>query len=332
MDKKGNNIGVDVDSKFLVCKCCRGEQSYPIKTFSNDPVGHRKFIRWATQRGQSARVCMESTGVYSLLFAMALDAAEGIEVAVVNARAIKKFAEASLQRGKTDAMDAAMIMEYLIRMPFRAWQAPASETLELQLLTRRVIQLNAEFTRENNRHHAAKRMGGHGRLIANDTAVNMRHLERRVKILEGEIAALIASIPVMQEKLNQLQSITGIADKTGPRILAELIGLPKDMSAKQWVAYVGLDPRPNESGSSIYKPRRISKQGNRYLRNALFFPALVASQKDKHIRAYYLHLIERGKKPKQALIAIMRKLLLAIWAMFQNGQYWQAEKFYKIVE
>ena len=226
---------------------------------------------------------MESTGVYSLLFALSLHTAQGIQVAVVNPRAIKKFADAILQRGKTDAMDAHTIREFLIRMKFRAWVPPKAEILELQLLTRRVIQLNTELTRERNRHHAAKRMGVHGRVVANDTAVNMRHIQRRIDLLDEEILALVKSIPELDEKLKLLQSITGIADKTGPRILVELLALPEDMTAKQWVAYVGLDPKPDESGSSIHKPRRISKQGNKYLRNALYHPALVASRRDIHV-------------------------------------------------
>lgn len=330
MPDKENQIGIDVDSKLLVCSRSLGDKIYPIKTFANDPVGHRKFIRWATQRGQSAHVCMESTGVYSLLFALTLDAADGIHVAVVNPRAIKNFAEASFQRGKTDAMDAVTIREFLIRMPFRQWTPPETELLELQLLTRRVIQLNTELTRERNRNHAATRMGVHGRLVANDTAVNMRHIQRRIDLLDAGILLLIKAIPELEARLKQLQTITGIADKTGPRILVELSVLPPDMTAKQWVAYVGLDPRPFESGTSTHKPRRISKRGNRYLRNALFHPALVASRRDKHVAAFYQHLQANGKKKKQALVAIMRKFILAIWSMFQTGENWQAEKFYKI--
>lgn len=98
MTNKENQIGVDVDAKLLVCSRSLNDRVFPIKQFTNDPVGHRKFIAWATQRNQTARVCMEATGVYSLLFALSLHAADDIEVAVVNPRAIKKFADAILQR------------------------------------------------------------------------------------------------------------------------------------------------------------------------------------------------------------------------------------------
>ena len=91
------------------------------------------------------------------------------------------------------------------------------------------------------------------------------HIQRRIDLLDTEILSLISAIPELAVKLKQLQTITGIADKTGPRILVELSVLPPDMTAKQWVAYVGLDPRPFESGTSTNKPRRISKRGSKYL-------------------------------------------------------------------
>ena len=111
-------------------------------------------------------------------------------------------------------------------------------------------------------------MGEHGRFLINDIDVNLRHIQRRIEVVEQEIERVITNATELSRQVAQLKSITGIADKTGPRILAELAALPKDMSAQQWVAYAGLDPKPFESGSTA-KPRRISKQGNRYLRDAM---------------------------------------------------------------
>lgn len=325
-----NTIGVDVDSINLVCQIRRNGKDFPLATFSNDPAGHRQFIKWATKRRQPARVCMEATGVYSLPFALMLHTVELIEVMVVNPKAIKHFATANLQRGKTDALDAAVILEYLERMPFREWQPPSDEILEIQHITRRIVQLTGDLTRERNRHKAAKRLGALGRVVANDTAVTMRHLERRIQQMEQASLDLIESIPELNEQLSLVTTATGIAKKTGPRILIELAALPDDMSGAQWVAHAGLDPRPYESGVSTNKPRRITKAGNRYLRDALFFPALVASQKDKHVKAFYQHLLSKGKKPMQAIVAIMRKLLLAIWGMLKNQQPWDGNKFYRL--
>ena len=325
-----NTIGVDVDSKYLVCLIRRSGKNFPTAQCINDPAGHRKFIKWATKHGKPARVCMEATGVYSLPFALTLHTVPQIDVMVVNPKAIKHFATANLQRGKTDRLDAAVILEYLERMPFRCWQPPSDEILDIQQISRLIVQLTTDLTRERNRHIAACRRGTFGRIFANDTAVNMRHLERRIALLEQSTLELIECMPDLSEKLTLITSTTGIARKTGPRILAELATLPSDMTGPQWVAHAGLDPRPYESGTSTSKPRRITKAGNRYLRDALFFPALVASQKDPHVKAFYEKLLTRGKKPLQAIIASMRKLLLAIWGMLKNNEKWDGNKFYKI--
>ncbi len=323
-----NIIGVDVDSTFLVCQISRGGKPSSHSQFNNTLAGHRKFIKWATSGGSNARVCMEATGVYSLPFALCLDKEPGIEVSVVNPRAIKQYGGSIMQRGKTDLMDAAVILDYAQRLPFRKWQPPNEKALEIQHICRRIIQLNAEHTRENNRHKAAKRLGALGKVVAHDTKLSMSYIQRRIQSLEQAALEHIECVPELKALLELLCSTTGIAGKTGPRILAELMTLPQDMSAKQWVAHAGLDPRPNESGASVSKSRRISRQGNMYLRNALYFPALVASRRDPNVKAYYEKMLAAGKKPLQAIVAIMRKLLVSTWGMFKHSKQWDGDKFY----
>ena len=102
------------------------------------------------------------------------------------------------------------------------------------------------------------------------------------------------------------------------------------MTARQWVAHAGLDPRHHDSGTSIHKPARISRAGNRYLRAALFMPALVATQHDPNIRAFYQKLVDRGKTKMQAIVAVMRKLLHALHGRLHTDSDFVGEKFYVI--
>ncbi|MBI3770301.1 MAG: IS110 family transposase [Deltaproteobacteria bacterium] len=76
-------------------------------------------------------------------------------------------------------------------------------------------------------------------------------------------------------------------------------------------AHAGLDPRAWQSGSSADKPARISKVGNTHIRRTLFMPALVAVQHEPRVTAFFDQLVVRGKKPLQAYVAVMRKLLHA---------------------
>ena len=55
---------------------------------------------------------------------------------------------------------------------------------------------------------------------------------------------------------------------------------------------------------------------------------MVASQHEPQIKAFYQKLIANGKKPMQALVAVMRKLLHAIHGMFQRDEDFIGEKFY----
>ena len=286
MEKDMIKVGIDVDSQYLVCRRLK-QGRFANKTFSNCPEGHAKLIGWVSANGSHVQACMEATGVYSFAVALALSEQEGIEVSVMNPRLIKNFAQAWLQRGKTDQLDAGTILEYLIRMPFEPWQAPKGKLLSLQLLSRRILQLTTELRREKSRRHAALRMGKQGKFLVHDIEVNMRHLKRRIEVIESQMLKLVSEEGQLQRQYDQLKSITGIADKIAPRLLAELSSLPTDMKAKQWVAYAGLDPRPYESGTLV-KPRRISKLGNRYLRDALYLPAMTAARQNKsqHTKAW----------------------------------------------
>jgi transposase len=167
-------------------------------------------------------------------------------------------------------------------------------------------------------------------VIAHDIELNIRHLERRIAALERAALDLVNSVPGLKEKLDRLISVKGIGKTAGLKLLAELAALPPDIKAEQWVAHAGLDPRPYESGTSINKPRRITKAGNRYLRAALYMPALVAIQTQANVKAFYEKLIGRGKRPMQAIVAVMRKLLLCIWGMFRQEQNFDVEKFFKL--
>ena len=330
--KQVNQIGVDVDSEELVCVLQVAEERMPLATFANTAAGHKKFIRWATKGGRPARVCLEATAIYSLEFALALHHAKNVEVMVVNPRAIKDFARACMQRAKTDAVDAGGILEYLQRMPFTAWQPPAPEILELQAINRRIVQLTTERTREKNRRHAAEFAGASADAIAHDIEVNIHHLERRIERMHNSGLQLVRGVPALATKLAHLVSTKGIGEASAMRLLAELLVLPDDLAAPQWVAHAGLDPRPYESGTSVHRPRRITKVGNRHLRAALYMPALVAIQHEPNVKAFYNKLVSRGKKPMQAVVAVMRKLLHAIWGMLKHNQDFDGNKFFKLTE
>ncbi len=75
---------------------------------------------------------------------------------------------------------------------------------------------------------------------------------------------------------------------------------------------------------------RISKQGNRYVRQQLYMPALVAIQHSREVRGVYESLVGRGKPRMSAVVAVMRKLLHAVWGMLRHGSEWDGSRFFRL--
>jgi transposase len=326
------SVGVDVSQENLDVAARTDSGERRTAEFANTDAGHRQLIKWLTKGGRCARVVLESTGIYSLDLALALHAAKRIEVMVVNPRAARKFADACLQRSSTDTTMAVALQEYAARMEFVAWTPPSATVRQLRAITRRIAALTVEKARELNRQHAAGASADTPAVVHNDVAVNVRHLERRIAQLEHHAIALVSSDPELQPIYQRLLTVRGIGETTALQLLGELLVLPADMTARQWVAHSGLDVRHVTSGTSVHKVPRISKQGNAHMRRILYMPALVASQHEPHVRAFYEQLLAAGKTKMQALVAIMRKLLHAIWGMLKTGTDFDGSKFRKLPE
>ncbi|WP_414648664.1 transposase [Edaphobacter sp.] len=131
--------------------------------------------------------------------------------------------------------------------------------------------------------------------------------------------ALVRKDELLRKRFELLVSIPGIAQVSAMQLLAELSTLPSDLTVREWVAHSSLDPAHEISGSSVRKASRISRAGNRHLRRALYMPALVASRCDPHTKAFFESLLALKKACLQALIAVARKLLHAIYGIFRSG-------------
>jgi len=317
------DVGIDVSARTLDL-ALKHKQQLLYAQFENSPSGHKAILRYIAKRSGNARVCVEATGIYHLELCLALHAAKGVKVMVINPRVAKDFSKAMMQRGKTDVMDSHMLAEFAGRMEFINWQPPRGDVLELRAMARRIHILTCQRAAEKNRLHAAC-----SKLVAEDIKVNIRHLQRRIDQLQMKAMMLIEQDDELLNTFTLITSIKGIAEASAIRIMGEILVLPADMKARQWVAHAGLDPRPFKSGSSVRKATRISKVGNARLRHALYMPALSASRNDQSVKGFHDRLIERGHKPMQATVAVMRKLLYTIHAMLKNQTAYQSRLFYQ---
>ncbi len=316
-------VGIDVSSKKL--RIASDHEEFEVGNATKD---HQQISKRLRRRGRTVHVCLESTGVYGLDLALVLFWTPGIQVMVVPPRAARHFAEALMRRSKDDPIDAKVLREYARRMEFKPWQPPPEEMLHLRTLARRMSALTDMRTEEKNRLHAAEATQTLA-CIRNDIVTNIEFLTERITFLKKQAGAHIDRHPRLQCAIARLISVKGIALVSAIRIYAELCVLPAEMTARQWVAHAGLDPRHFESGT-FQGMTRISKAGNKYLRAALYWPALTAIRSQPNVKAFYGKLLGNGKKKMVGTVAVMRKLLHSIWGMFKHEANFDGEKFYAL--
>jgi transposase len=311
--------GVDVSARSLSVALMEQDHSVRQREFANSSSGHKALIGWLGKHNAKVRVSLEATGIYSLDLALALDGVAAIELAVLNPKLVNRFAQ-TLRRSKTDAADAVVLAEYSRRMPFTAWRRPGADHLRLRTIGRYIESLVVEQASLKNRLRSAESTATTPRAVMADLRQALAALQRRVTKMRREAIKLVRAEAALWERFELLIGIPGIAEISALQILSELVLLSPAMTVRQWVAYSGLDPVHQVSGSSVHKPSRISRAGNRHLRRALYMPTLAAVRCDPHMRAFHQALMERHKTSLQALMAVARKLLHAIYGIFKSGK------------
>lgn len=293
----------------------------------NKPDKLRTFLKRHMRPGETLRLLVEATGVYYLdtvLIAHDL----GAEVMVMNPRSAHHFAQALGQRSKTDKLDAAMLLECLICMPFQAWVPPRTAWRQLRSYGRFLVQLTDAGAADKNRLHALENTPDCPALLRRELKRKIANNEKMIDRVRAEAVKLIKADDFAKPRFESLISFIGVAEASAVSILSELIVLPQDMNSRACVCHAGLDPRIYESGTSVHRPSRISRHGNKHLRRALFYPALSAGTHDPLAKRFKERLRAAGKTKLQADVAIMRKMLTAAWAVIKDPQPYDATRLY----
>jgi transposase len=264
--------------------------------------------RW---RGKTVFVVFEATGLYDRLLQMALHGA-GIAFARVNPQRARDFARAAGFLAKTDAVDARMLAMMAERMRPRADFPAPPERERLRMLHRRRDQL--VHTRQQERTRFSEASEAEER---DDLGDHIAFLSARIKELELRIRRLIASVETLKRAAAQLRNAPGI----GPVAATTLLALMPELgsrSPKAIAALAGLAPLNRDSGT--VRGKRTIAGGRKRVRDALYMAALAAVRSSAHFRATYDRLLAAGKAKKLALIAVARKLLIALNAMVRDNK------------
>lgn len=329
------HVGVDV-SKADLHVAWRGlDGSVDEFTVKNTAEGHAELLARVTAgRIQEARIVLEATGPYGTALAAFLNQQSArAKVMVVQPKAARQFALACMRRAKTDSVDARVLCEFAHRMEFVPTVLPSKDVAALRGLARHMGELIDRRAAIKNQRHAAAAAGDVPKALLDAMDREEKMLGDIIDDLQVEILASIQRLPDAKRMHDRMVKIPGIKGRATARLLPELLALPRHLTPKEAVAYAGLDPRPNTSGTSKNgKSWAISKQGNARIRRSLYLAALCAVRWFKPMKDLYTRLREQHQKRKKvAIVAAMRKLLTALWAMLARDEDFSEAKFSRAV-
>jgi len=258
-------------------------------------------------------IVVEATGGLEAVLVAELAQAK-LPVAVVNPKRVRDFARASGQLAKTDQLDADVLARFgeAIRPPVRP--LPSAESERLAALVTRRRQVLDILTGERSRQRTVS--GAPRERIAKHIA----WLEAEVTDLDQELRQAIDQNPAWHALDEVLQSTPSIGPVTALTLIADLPELGQ-VDGQAIAALVGVAPMNRDSGKK--RGKRRTQGGRAHVRSVLYMAALSASRFNPVIRAFYERLLKRGKEPKVALVACMRKLLVILNAMVKNQQPWR---------
>ena len=241
-------------------------------------------------------------------------------------------------RAKTDPIDAAVLRAFGEALCPPATAAPTAPQQRLGELVLRRRQLLEFTTAEANR-------SAHYRdpLTRRQAAAALRMLRGQIAKCEAAIAALLAADPAMSARAARLQEVPGVAVITASTLLAEMpeLGTLSDESA---AALAGVAPYNRDSGPwagtrrisggrapvrcALYPSASLRASGMASLSGSpILLPPLVpyaaasAVRHDPILRAFHQRLRAAGKKPKVALTAVMRKLIVLLNRLLKNPAF-----------
>ena len=306
------HIGIDISKReFHVCF----DEGGIIEKFSTAETGIDEFLNRLREKKMTkgkTLIGMEATGSYHLPVAYQC-AKAGYIVHVINPLITKKQNQTNLRRVKTDSADAVLVRNCLKNgagYPF----CETAETIKLKTLVRQ----RARFS-----------MLRHRTRMKDEEVVNReRYLDIKITPLDKELYAFLnGKIRGLDIELRShepatqklLKSIPGVGPQTAATCLSEITDIRRFQDGQKLTAWLGLDPRVHQSGTSINGKGYITKRGNKLLRTRLFNAASVAVLHENMFQKFFLKKRSEGKPYRVALCAVMRKMVHVIHAVWTRG-------------
>lgn len=303
-----SNIGIDISKGRLDIAIRPTGERFQV---DNDEAGITQLLK-RLGKLRIQRIVIEPTGGYERELVQQLARVQ-LPLVVVNARQIRQFAQATGRLAKTDALDADILAHFAEAIQPEIRRLPDETHRELEAQVTRRRQLVDMRSAEQKRKQTAPR----------SVHPNIDHviafLSQQIDDIDDGLQKLLRTTPLWRETDDLLQSVPGV----GPVLSATLTAfLPElgQLNRKQIAALVGVAPLNNDSGQKTGK--RSIWGGRAAIRAVLYMGAHSAARYNPALVPFYQRLLAKGKTPKVALVAVMRKLLTILNAMLRHKQPW----------
>ncbi len=318
-------IGIDIskdsiDVRFGSIDTLQEKSISKSVSFKNSTSGFNKLIEWKNKKIISKNIplsfVMETTGVYYENLAYFLYQ-NNYNVSVVLANKIFNYAKTLETKSKTDPIDAASITSFGLERKLKLWSPPSITMKSIKSLCREYHSTKNNITEIKNQIHALKTSYKADKQSILRKTKLIKLLEKQVKEIINQLKIIVKKDEKLSAKIENIIIAKGLGFITIVSVIAETNGFELVNNQKQLTSYAGFDVVLNNSGNRKGKTS-ISKKGNKYLRKAVFMPALSAVQHNQKMKELYKRLVGKGKNKKLALIAVARKLLLLIYTLWKN--------------
>jgi len=320
-------IGIDVAKATLQVYVPEGNQDIELSnTQTALKTLYSKLKKIYKKEKEKIVLIYESTGSYSTVLENFAQK-QNILCFKVGSAQSASFARTIKNRSKTDKADARMLCEMSIlakpkdiKVPYRDEKAH-----QIRSLMKYYQSLIKEQNRSSNYLEAAK-YNKEDSYVIKKLQQKILKLKKEQKELITKILLIIENNTLYKKAYENIISINSIGEKSAIILLYLFLRYP-NASRQHITALCGLDPIHRESGTSLKKRAKISKQGMSLVRSILFMPVMTAVITNDEMKYHYDKLLERGKCKSLAQIAIMRKIVLLAHSLYKNNEKYDSKKY-----
>jgi transposase len=282
----------------------------------NDQDGFEQIISALGKDVKATRVVLEATSRYHMEISRALQEA-GASVQVLNPFKARSLALGLGVMDKDDKIDARVLARAAEVLDVKRTELRNRLHEELRDLSR-FIDCQTQINAENK-----KRLGSavEGSKTYERLSATIKALKEQIVLAKKQWHDLVKSEPEILRRYTLALSVAGVGKETARVTACELPARLDEFQNKELCAYGGVVPRRKQSGKTLDKSS-IGKQGNAHLRTGLFMASTWTVFKGKMNEAFYLKLRSKGKTHKQAMIAVVHKLLRQVVAVLKRNSPW----------